>query len=112
MIDSFEKQESLFGRSIFVKMTTTDCGIQLLIAGGDLSHIGAVAIADAKGKIEVTTFEGHRETEVARKYAAGLWEKYRVPIVVSAGIHYDNATHEEIIKIVNLTNKILEEILK
>ena len=109
---SYDKNYELDGRTIVLRADLTDCGLQVLIAGGDLSHIGAVSIADPAGKIETITFPGHKETIVAEKYARKLYEVMKVPIVVSAGIHYDKIIKEGILAVLEMTDTILEELIR
>lgn len=46
LINLIEKQIVLLDRIVQVSVCRTECGIQVLIAGGDRSHIGAVSIVD------------------------------------------------------------------
>ena len=112
MIREAQKQMTVLGKTITARVTHTDCGIQLLLAGGDRSHIGAVAVADEAGKVTVQTFPGHRETEIAQRYAEAFYERYRVPVVASVGIHYDNITKQQITEIVAAAETVLEELLQ
>ena len=89
--------------------------IQIIIGGGERPHIGAVAFAepseknhpvtglpindnksDAKCKVTTVVGEGHKEKEVAATFAEAFCEKFKVNISVSAGIHTDDASTQEI----------------
>ena len=45
-MNSWQKEVTLLGKKVQIFICQTDCGVQLLIAGGDRSHIGSVSIAD------------------------------------------------------------------
>lgn len=81
---------TLFGKKITAELTRLDQGVQVLVAGGDLSHVGAVSIVDPEGHITTTQFPGHRDGVVSRRWAEALAETGNIPAVVTAGIHYDN----------------------
>lgn len=95
------------GNPITAELTVTDCGVQVSLYGGDKSHIGAVGVADPAGKITVTQFEGHKEGGLCQQWCETLFEAVNCPVVVSAGIHYDNASKEEILQVVEISNILL-----
>lgn len=76
--------------------------------GGDKPHIGAVGVADPAGKITVTQFEGHKEGSLCQHWCEKLFKAVNCPVVVSAGIHYDNASKKEILQVVEISNVLLE----
>lgn len=88
-------------------------GEDLLVAvgGGTHPHIGAVATATmASGKLETTVheFPHHREAVVAGRFASQLAEKLGKTVVVTAGIHVDEATKEEIALLLKHAWQLLE----
>ena len=97
------------GKPITAEITVTDCGVQAGLYGGDKSHIGAVGIVDPDGNITVTQFEGHKEGILCQQWCEALVNAGRCPAVVSAGVHYDNASKEEILQIVRLCGELLQE---
>ena len=107
MIKTVEKQAEVLGKEIRAIIVYTDNGINVTVAGGDKSHIGAVAIIDENGNLTSTTFPNHKETIIAEAWAKALFEKYNQPIVVSAGIHYDGITKSEIELILQGCEKLI-----
>ena len=97
------------GKPITAEITVTDCGVQVGLYGGDKSHIGAVGIVDPDGNITVTQFEGHKEGVLCRQWCEALANAGLCPVIVSAGVHYDNASKEEILQIVRLCGELLQE---
>ncbi len=90
MIERLEEKLILLGKPVLITVTRMDCGIEVLIAGGDLSHIGAVSIADPGGHIHTVIFEGHKDQLISEAWAEALYGVYQTPAVVSVGIHYDH----------------------
>ena len=75
MINLIEKQIVLLDRSVQVSVCRTECGIQVLIAGGDRSHIGAVSIVDEKSNLISHVFEGHKDYVISDRWAVKLYER-------------------------------------
>ena len=110
MVFEIRKTRKVLNKDIDVIIVSTSNGINVTLAGGDVSHIGAVAIVDEKGNLSTTTFESHKETGIAENWAKKLFNKYRKPVVVSAGIHYDNISKEQIDMVVESCKSMLSEI--
>ena len=58
------------------------------------------------------TFTGHKDNFVSEEWAEKPYEKFQVPVVVSAGIHYDNIDSTGIETVVSELKKTLNEVLK
>ena len=108
---TFVVQRVVLGRTIAAEVICTAHGISVLVAGGDRSHIGASSIVDGKGQRETIVFEGHRDDTISNRWADRLYEMSQVPVVVSAGIHYDDATGPQIREIVAACEEMLADIL-
>ncbi len=109
MIETIEKTKVVFGKEIKAIVIFTDHGITAVIAGGDRAHMGAVSMVDENGKIQTTTFPTHKETIIAENWGKALYEKYQQPVLVSAGIHYDDLSKEGIMTVVETSARLLEE---
>lgn len=107
-----EKEIIILNKLVKILLTKTECGINVLIAGGDFAHIGAVSIVDPQGEIFTKTFEGHKDHFVSEEWAGKLYKKFQVPVVVSVGIHYDNIDSTGIEDVISEMKKALEEVLK
>ena len=88
----------------------TDNGINATVAGGDKSHIGAVSIADEEGKITTTVFPNHKEAVISEYWAEKLFDRYRVPVVASAGIHFDNISRDGINEVITACKELVRQI--
>ena len=81
-------------------------GIVITLAGGELPHVGAVALAEPRpsrinrrktsSSVSVLVRLGHKEDELARRLAGVVAASLNLPVVLSAGIHIDHATAEDI----------------
>jgi len=79
------------------------------IGGGTRAHVGAVAVAQPRpslkgdGKVSATAsviaLLGHKEDELARWAALLLAAQLNTTVVVTAGLHVDEATIEQILQL-------------
>lgn len=108
-----QRREKLYfkGKEIRGFLEITDHGMVAGVFGGDLSHIGAVSVVDAKGVLQTVILDGHKDYHVSNMWAERLFEKYRVPVSVSAGIHYEQITKEEIGEVLALCSQLLEGVM-
>ena len=107
-----EKEIIILNKPVKILLTKTECGINVLITGGDFAHIGAVSIVDPQGEIFTKTFEGHKDNFVSVEWAEKLYKKFNIPVVVSVGIHYDNIDYTGIENVISEMKKALDEVLK
>lgn len=124
-MQQLEIERSLFGKDIYMQLTRLDDGITVLLTGGDKSHVGAISIAEpmhfeagtevTKKQPEVTcqtiSFPGHKEAVISEKWATEIAEKNKCRTIVQVGIHYDNATKEQILEIVKVAEELLVEVI-
>jgi len=96
--------------------------ILVSIWGGTRPHIGAVGIAIPRPSLKnqkkwsatssTFTFVGHKEDTLVKKISEKLAARLRRNVVVTAGLHWDGVTSNEIKTIQNLTQKLSDRILK
>lgn len=94
------------------------------IYGGDIPHIGAVALGiprpslEDKNKISssvsILTITGHKEDVIVQKVAKVLSSTLNSTVVVSCGIHINDITFDDIqnlnLVIDNLVNELISKI--
>ncbi|MFT8350200.1 hypothetical protein [Clostridium saccharoperbutylacetonicum] len=74
----------------------------IVIFGGDVPHIGAVARKSLTGdgsnsaSASVICITGHKEDEIARNIVLEFNSEFICNITVSAGVHIDNAKKKDI----------------
>lgn len=110
-----------------VEANIIQCGrdLNICIAGGDTYHIGAAALAiprpslaDARqtsASVSVFCVTGHKEDELARNTALLLASQLNTRVIVTCGLHIDNATTQDIQILYEnyllLTNQIIDSLL-
>jgi len=97
-------------------------GQDLLVAiwGGEKPHIGAVSVAQPRPSLkdpEITSttasvicLPGHKEDELAKAVSEILAAALNTPVVVTAGIHWDNISKDGIQKVIE-NSKILVDLI-
>lgn len=97
-------------------------GQDLLVAiwGGEKPHIGAVAVAQPRPSLKdpevmsatasVICLPGHKEDELAKAVSEILAAALNTPVVVTAGIHWDNISKDGIRKVIE-NSKILVDLI-
>ena len=89
----------------------------VIIEGGEKPHIGSVVIAcpDKSKKVNYTiwTDAGHKDNIVAEDAATELMKSLNFDknVVVIAGLHIDNATREDIDRLVKNSNNLVKNLL-
>jgi hypothetical protein len=96
--------------------------ILVSIWGGTRPHIGAVGMAVPRPSLNnpkkwsatssTFTFIGHKEDTLAKEISERLATRLRKNVVVTAGLHWNSITPQEIKIIENLTEGLSDRILK
>ena len=115
----FELEAPFKNDKISLKCIKLGDDYQVIISGGD-EHIGAVALGVCYDKVrkrsnisQVSVY-GHKEDLLVRNIAALLSKQLAGTVAVTAGIHFDNLSSDEIDKILeiveDLTIRLIEQI--
>lgn len=106
---------------ISLTLLDTGNGLNGLLIGGEKPHIGGVVLAlprpslSGKGWSEdvfITPVPGHKDVDVARSVAGQLARELQCPVVVSAGIHSDHLSLEELRMIIQHCDKLAHAALE
>lgn len=91
------------------------------IYGGDIPHIGAVALGiprlslEDKNKISssvsLLTITGHKEDVIVQKAAKHLSSQLNSTVVVCCGIHIKNITFDDIKELNSIIDEIVDELV-
>jgi len=90
---------------VTLKLEETGKGLVGFLYGGDLPHVGGVVLANPRESLtgegqscDVWTLHlpGHLDHVVAESMAKKLCTAFQVPLSLTAGIHLDDATPEEL----------------
>ena len=95
------------GESVyFVEAEALACGndISVTVCGGTGYHVGAVALAVYEPErdsatVSVVTVHTHRDDKVAAHFAKEISREMKCTVSVSAGIHIDDASTDELEKL-------------
>lgn len=84
------------------------------VCGGTLHHVGAMAIAYPSEQgvmLKTAAAPDHRDDTAAKIFAEMMSERLNCNISVSAGIHIDNASKEEIHLLLENCRQCCEQLL-
>lgn len=88
--------------------------LQIIISGGE-SHIGAVGLGVCygmdKANSSVISVHGHREDELVKKAAYRLSKALRKNVAVSAGIHYNDLSGNDISTILANVDRLVDRLI-
>lgn len=108
--------------SLEAVVTVTKEGINVYLGGGEKPHIGTVALSQPRpslkgdGSVSCTTsvlnLLGHKDDGLAVPLAEELCKTLKQTIVVTAGVHIENATIEDIKKIDDYCKLLCQNISK
>jgi len=117
---SVQTDEDSYNLSASIRLIGED--VLVAIWGGEKPHIGAVAVAQPRPSLkdpEVTSatasvicFVGHKEDELAKASAEILAAALNTPVVVTAGIHWDNLDPKGIRRIIQNSEILVKMILE
>ena len=82
--------------------------IVLLVGGGDKPHIGGIVVCKPNEPPYILSLPKHRDVEALKIIASIVSKKYNTTCSVIGGIHIDNATKDEINKILENCRKLAE----
>ncbi len=100
------------GETLTASVVWLDDGVDVGIFGGCRTHVGAVTLAEANGKQQTLLRENHRDDVIGKQWASRLAERWRVPVCVRCGIHYEGVNREQIDRIVSAARTLLEQVLE
>ncbi|MDN5302141.1 MAG: hypothetical protein PWQ60_1655 [Thermoanaerobacteraceae bacterium] len=108
--------------SLEAVVTVTQEGVNIYLGGGERPHIGSVAVSQPRsslkgdGGISCTTsvlnLLGHKDDCLAVPMAEELCRRLKQTVVVTAGVHIDNATAEDIQRFKDYCKILCENISK
>ena len=81
-----------------------------ILGGGEKTHIGGVVVCKPGNDPQVIRLEGHYDDVVLKPIAEAACKKYKTKVVAVGGIHIDNATNEEIEKLVENCKDLMKYI--
>jgi len=120
-----KKMEIHYGEgkySVTLLATATGNGFIIQLLGGEQPHVGAVILSIPRPSLAdpaktscnstVVPMLGHKDDELARPVAEEIARRCNQPVVLVAGVHVDNASTEDIKKLVSNCLKAVQMFLK
>jgi len=71
-----------------------------ILGGGERPHIGSVVVKEPGRDPVLVKLEGHYDHLVLEPIAVKACDKYKTTVVAVGGVHVDNASEDEIKKLV------------
>lgn len=109
-------------RTVELVVVDTGDGLVGILTGGEHRHVGGVVLASPRtsltgsGQPSCDTYIvpvcGHLDVEVAREVAITLCANSGVAVTVTAGIHIDDATSEDLREIRESCRQLAEDCMK
>ena len=106
-----EYQCVLWGESITAVLHRTGNDCAVFVAGGLKEHVGAVSLCSEDGAVRTLTLAGHKDQFITEPWSLRIHEVTGSAVSVSAGIHYDNLTKEQIAQVMDSVNELLGQLL-
>lgn len=104
-------EKRVLGYPIWAEINRLDDGWDIGIYGGCCTHVGAVTMAEADGDWRTFEREHHKDSFVSQRWATELAKQLQSPICVRCGIHYDDATKEQLAEITASCDEMLRELI-
>ena len=102
-------EKEVLGHPIRADIAQLDQGLHVLLTGGCCTHVGAVTLAGPGEQTRTLLRQAHKDDVVSRRWAEELCRATGAPACVACGIHYDNATKEQLTVIVQACEELLKE---
>lgn len=105
-----KKTSEVLGYSIEAELRTQGKDVLVEIKGGCAPHIGCVSVCrfeEGEMRMEKLLLPGHRDDVVADRFAEAFARQLHTTVCAVCGIHYDNASRDDIVRIVGATEEML-----
>lgn len=104
-------ERELWGEKIVAHCQAAAGGINVFLWGGQQPHIGGISVLSPDGRTHTISFPGHKDAVLTEQWAEAFRDVGILPAVITAGIHYDNLSRDEIVTVTHLTDDLLAQVL-
>lgn len=108
---SYTVKTCVLGSEIRATVQRLDYGNCVTVFGGEMSHIGATVTADGDGVLHSIGLPGHRELEICEEWARDIYAATCAPVSVTAGVHYDGISRENLKIVIRALKELKEEVV-
>ena len=109
---AFMLRTQVFKQPVCAVVLIPEKGIHVSVYGGEASHIGAVSIIAPDGSRNDLQFPGHKDGQIAVRWADALHDAGFSPVTAEAGIHYDALSKEGISEVMSAADDLLTFLLQ
>jgi len=95
---------------VWLKEEKVGDGLLYVLGGGERTHIGGIVFCEPNKEPQVIRLEGHYDDIVLKPIAEVACQKYKKKVVAIGGVHVDNASKEEINKLVENCNNLIDNL--
>ena len=82
--------------------------ILFILGGGEQPHIGGIVICEPDKTAQVIRLEEHYDDVVLKPIAISACKKYKTKVVALGGVHIDNATKQDVEKLVENCKELVK----
>lgn len=93
-------ERTVLGYPITAEIVKLDEGWDIGVFGGCKTHVGAVTLAWPDGTVQTLERPGHKDSYVSIRWGQELSAFLNAPVCVRCGIHYDNASKQQLAEII------------
>ena len=93
---------------VFLAEHKLDDDLVYILGGGEKTHIGGIVVCEPDKQTRIIKFENHYDHIVLQPIAEAASKKYNKKVVAIGGVHVDNATKEEINKLVENCKELIK----
>ena len=93
-----------------IKQEKLNDDLVYILGGGERPHIGGVVLKVPDQETRVINVQGHYDHHVLVPIAEEASRKYKKTVVVVGGIHIDNASKEDIDRVVGNCKELMKKI--
>ncbi len=113
-------EQDVDGARLIMESMEVGQDLLVIIHGGDEHHIGGVAIAyptrsHYRDAVTITlnsmSFPGHKDYVIANSTAEKMAKSLERSVVVTAGIHIENATKPQIEEVVRTVDSMTDDLI-
>jgi hypothetical protein len=83
----------------------------VIITGGEEEHIGSATLIVNRGDLQTMIKKGHKDHIISEKMANIIYDTIEKDLLVICGIHIDDASTEEINRLVRNAKECVEQFL-
>lgn len=106
---TFEMEQE--GIRVMAELVRIGKDILVILSGGDVPHIGAIAGGSESFDLQTITFPDHKEDVVVNQMADAIRKVAKGNVCIIGGIHVDNISNNQIMLVVEMCKVLTERVI-